>query len=60
MPLSPTDATSSSPPPDTAHTSQNALDSAGAYRSVTPWADCQGIETVVILKSDGTSGDPLL
>jgi copper homeostasis protein (lipoprotein) len=39
---------------DTAHTSQNALDWAGAYRGVIPCADCQGIETVVILKSDGT------
>jgi len=38
----------------TAHTSQNALDWAGAYRGVIPCADCRGIETVVILKSDGT------
>ena len=38
----------------TAHNSQNALDWAGAYRGVLPCADCQGIETVVILKSDGT------
>ena len=50
----------SSPPravtviPDTAHNSQNALDWAGAYRGIIPCADCQGIETVVILKSDGT------
>jgi len=39
---------------DTVHTSRNALDWAGAYRGVLPCADCQGIETVVILKSDGT------
>ena len=51
---------SSSPPQavrvmsDTVHTSQNALDWAGAYRGVIPCADCQGIETVVILNSDGT------
>ena len=37
-----------------AHTSQIALDWAGAYRGVLPCADCQGIETVVILRSDGT------
>jgi heat shock protein HslJ len=35
------------------HTSQNALDWAGAYRGVLPCADCEGIETVVILKADG-------
>ena len=40
--------------PDTAHISQSALDWAGAYRGVMLCADCQGIETVVILKSDGT------
>jgi heat shock protein HslJ len=39
---------------DTVHTSQNALDWAGAYRGVMPCADCRGIETVVILRSDGT------
>ena len=40
--------------PKPAHTSQNALDWAGVYRGVIPCADCQGIETVVVLKSDGT------
>ena len=40
--------------PGTVHTSQNALDWAGAYRGVIPCADCRGIETVVILNSDGT------
>src|SRR5262249_13111241 len=47
----------SSPPQavtKTVHNSQNALGWAGAYRGVLPCADCQGIETVVILKSDGT------
>ena len=39
---------------DTVHTSQNALDWAGAYRGVMPCVDCQGIETVVILRSNGT------
>jgi len=40
--------------PTTVHTSQNALDWAGVYRGVIPCADCQGIETVVVLRSDGT------
>jgi len=40
--------------PGTVHTSQNALDWAGVYRGVIPCADCQGIETVVVLRSDGT------
>ena len=50
----------SSPPqavtavPATVHNSQNALDWAGAYRGVLPCADCRGIETVVVLRSDGT------
>jgi len=38
---------------DGAHTSQNALDWAGAYRGVLPCADCMGIETVVVLRQDG-------
>jgi copper homeostasis protein (lipoprotein) len=42
------------PNPDPAHNARNALDWAGAYRGVLPCADCQGIETVVILASDGT------
>jgi heat shock protein HslJ len=40
--------------PVTVHTSQTALDWAGVYRGVIPCADCQGIETVVVLRSDGT------
>jgi heat shock protein HslJ len=39
--------------PGTVHTSQNALDWAGVYRGVIPCADCQGIETVVVLKPNG-------
>lgn len=36
------------------HNARNALDWSGAYRGVLPCADCQGIETVVVLASDGT------
>jgi heat shock protein HslJ len=43
----------SQPQAQTAHTSQNALDWAGAYRGILPCADCSGVETVVILRSDG-------
>lgn len=45
---------SSSAIPDSAHNARNALDWSGAYRGVLPCADCQGIETVVILSNDGT------
>ncbi|MDR2858181.1 MAG: META domain-containing protein [Novosphingobium sp.] len=38
---------------DMAHTSQNALDWAGVYRGVIPCADCEGIETVVVLRPEG-------
>jgi heat shock protein HslJ len=44
----------SPPQAQTAHNSRDALDWAGAYRGILPCADCQGIETVVILKSDET------
>ena len=51
-------ACTSSPEPadvaDAAHNSRNALDWAGTYRGVLPCADCEGIETVVTLHSDGT------
>ena len=40
--------------PDPTHNARNALDWAGAYRGVLPCADCQGIETVVVLAGDGT------
>ena len=36
------------------HTSRNSLDWAGTYSGVLPCADCPGIETSVILHSDGT------
>lgn len=39
---------------DGAHTARNSLDWAGAYRGVLPCADCQGIETVVVLADDGS------
>lgn len=39
--------------PDT-HNSQNSLDWNGVYKGVVPCADCQGIETRITLKSDGT------
>ena len=35
------------------HTSQNALDWAGAYEGVLPCADCPGIRTRLTLKPDG-------
>jgi len=47
-------ADAASPAPDAAHDSRNALDWPGAYKGVLPCADCEGIERVVILKSDGT------
>lgn len=39
--------------PDT-HNSQNSLDWNGVYQGVVPCADCEGIETRITLKSDGT------
>ena len=36
------------------HNAQNALDWAGMYKGVVPCADCEGIETVLILNSDNT------
>ena len=36
------------------HNAQNALDWAGMYKGVLPCADCEGIETVLILNSDNT------
>lgn len=40
--------------PGAAHNSRNSLDWAGTYRGVLPCADCEGIETIVTLKTDGT------
>lgn len=39
---------------DNAHTSQNALDWNGMYKGVVPCADCEGIETVLVLNADNT------
>jgi len=36
------------------HNSQNSLDWQGTYKRVTPCADCEGIETKIILNSDYT------
>ena len=36
------------------HNSQNALDWSGTYKGVTPCADCEGIETELILNKDLT------
>ena len=40
--------------PDSAHNARNSLDWAGTYRGVLPCADCEGIETIVVLADDGT------
>jgi copper homeostasis protein (lipoprotein) len=40
--------------PDPAHNASNALDWAGSYRGVLPCADCEGIETVLVLNGDGS------
>lgn len=40
--------------PDPEHSARLSLDWAGAYRGVLPCADCEGIETVVVLAPDGT------
>lgn len=39
---------------DTAHTSQTSLDWSGMYKGVVPCADCEGIETTVVLNADQT------
>jgi copper homeostasis protein (lipoprotein) len=44
----------SSPIPDMAHNSRNSLDWYGVYKGITPCADCEGIETKISLKKDGT------
>jgi copper homeostasis protein (lipoprotein) len=44
----------SSPDPDMAHNSRNSLDWYGTYKGITPCADCEGIETKISLKKDGT------
>jgi heat shock protein HslJ len=47
-------ATMQGPAPDAAHSSRNALDWAGTYKGVLPCADCEGIETTVTLRADGS------
>jgi copper homeostasis protein (lipoprotein) len=51
-PAAPGEASTSSP--DTAHNSRNSLDWPGRYHGITPCADCEGIETTVTLRVDGT------
>ena len=36
------------------HNSQNALDWQGTYKGITPCADCEGIETEIVLNKDMT------
>lgn len=36
------------------HNSQNSLDWQGTYKGITPCADCEGIETEIVLNSDLT------
>ena len=36
------------------HTSKNSLDWSGMYKGVLPCADCEGIETIIILNTDYT------
>lgn len=36
------------------HNSQNSLDWSGTYKGITPCADCEGIETEIVLNSDLT------
>lgn len=43
----------SAPSGDSEHASRNSLDWAGTYRGVLPCADCEGIETLVTLRTDG-------
>ena len=39
---------------DSEHNAQSSLDWAGEYKGLTPCADCSGIKTKLILKSDHT------
>lgn len=40
--------------PDMSANSRNSLDWDGSYQGTTPCADCEGIETTIILEQDGT------
>jgi uncharacterized lipoprotein NlpE involved in copper resistance len=42
------------PAADTVHNSQNSIDWDGSYKGILPYADCNGIETELILKKDMT------
>lgn len=46
--------TSNAGNPHPGHNTRNSLDWAGSYRGVLPCADCEGIETIVVLATDGT------
>lgn len=45
---------------DMAHNSRNALDWPGRYSGFLPCADCEGIQTTITLRSDGTYGRELV
>ena len=55
-------AVSAGDPPvaDAAHNSRNALDWPGTYTGTVPCADCEGIETTIVLRDDGTYERELL
>lgn len=40
--------------PIDSHNSQNSLDWSGTYKGITPCADCEGIETEIVLNADLT------
>ena len=39
---------------DTAHTAENSLDWNGTYKGVLPCADCEGLETTVVVNENNT------
>lgn len=46
--------TETSEVPTDSHTSQNSLDWSGSYTGVLPCASCEGIETTLVLNTDGS------
>jgi len=42
------------------HSSRNSLDWQGVYKGVTPCADCEGIETTIVLLDDNTFSSTLI
>lgn len=40
--------------PDPAHNARNALDWNGTYTGILPCADCEGIETILTIRTDST------